>query len=274
MNNNTRNRQENLEDKLYTIDRNDPIFQIDENDPMYKEILENEESEIKEDLQFRSLINSLNFHKCSNIVEEKVMNAYQKEYRYRIFLYKVKVRFAKYRKSLFSSKRGLEIALASFIILFILGTAVYYQYITNQNTEMIVNQSETKVTPIEEVSRTSFITDPRSLTSIRNIYIELIGNSKDIGDFQKQIFDALDNNNFLKITEQKNADAVLRGTIDEKNNKLFVRLVDKKGDIIWRANIELINKNYIGSNIVKMLITDIDKVKNRNLWDQIWQLFS
>lgn len=265
MNNNIKNNKEHLEDKLYRIDRNDPIFQIDEDDPTYKEILENEEKEIKEDLQFRSLINSLNFHKCSNAVEEKVMNTYRKEYRYRILLYKVKVKFAKYKKGLFGTERGLEIALASFIILFILGTAVYYQYIANQDTEIIANQSETKVTPIEEASRTSSITDPHSLTSIRNIYIELIGNNKDIKDLQQQIFDALYNNNFFKITEQKNADAVLRGSIDEKNNKLFVRLVDKKGNIIWSAKIELTNKNYVGSNIVKMLIADMDKVKKRNL---------
>jgi len=33
----------------------------------------------------------------------------------------------------------------------------------------------------------------------------------------------------------------------------------------WAENIELINKSYIGTNIVKMLIADINKVKKHNI---------
>jgi len=276
MNNNINSNKENLEDKLYKIDPTDPIFQIDENDPIYQEILENEEKETKEDLKFRSLIKSLNFHKCSDTVEEKVMNTYRKKYWYRIFLYQTKLKLSQYKKELFGIERGLEISLASIVVLFILGGAMYYQYTESQNVaptnQTAKEQSEINQPQIKDISKTirgSFITDPHALTSIKKIYLEILGNSESLRNIQNQVTDELSRNNIFVITEKPDTntekpdvDAVLRFSFNSTSNEVFVRLVDRKNHIIWSINKNIINKS-IGIEIVDILIKDINEAQNK-----------
>lgn len=269
MNNNINSNKENLEDKLYKIDPTDPIFQIDENDPIYQEILENEEKETKEDLKFRSLIKSLNFHKCADTVEEKVMNTYRKKYWYRIFLYQTKLKLSQYKKELFGIERGLEISLASVVVLFILGGAMYYQYRESQNVaptnQTAKEQSEINQPQIKDISKTirgSFITDPRMLTSIKKIYLDVVGNNESFTDIQNQVTNELSRNNIFTITEKTDADAVLRFSLNSASNEVFARLVDRKNNTIWSVNKSITNKS-VGIEIVNILTKDINEVQNK-----------
>lgn len=89
--------------------------------------------------------------KAPDWVKKNVINNYKKQHRYLILWYDVKVKFTEYKEALFGTGRGLEIALASTIILLILGGITYYQYRKPQSSPIgiIANQvtPAIKVTP-------------------------------------------------------------------------------------------------------------------------------
>ncbi|MFY9224100.1 MAG: hypothetical protein WAQ98_15625 [Blastocatellia bacterium] len=80
--------------------------------------------------------------KAPDWVKKNVINNYKKQHKYLIFWYNIKVKFTEYKETLFGSGWGLEIALASMVVLFILSGIVYYQYTKPQTdpTKTIANK--------------------------------------------------------------------------------------------------------------------------------------
>lgn len=85
--------------------------------------------------------------KAPDWVKKNVINNYKKQHKYLIFWYNIKVKFTEYKETLFGTGRGLEIALASMVVLFILSTVVYYQYSKPQtnSTKTIVGKQTPKI---------------------------------------------------------------------------------------------------------------------------------
>lgn len=78
-------------------------------------------------------------------VEQNVLKAYKKDYRYRIIWRTIKMKAIEYKEVLFANGRGLEIALAATITLFILSGIIYYQYTKSQTD--ITKATASKQTP-------------------------------------------------------------------------------------------------------------------------------
>lgn len=144
-------------------------------------------------------------------VEKNVMNAYRKKYRYKIFYRKLKRGVTDFADSLFGHGRGLEIALASLVVLLFLGGITYYQYIKPQkpeNTNMIVNKQPPtiKVTPtltntpiaipspiqtinpdIAKSSKNNSSKDIKDNGTVKNKYDKIIKNQKSNNDIENNV---------------------------------------------------------------------------------------
>lgn len=102
--------------------------------------------EDKEFIQMLRLAYPRVSRKTPSWVKKNVMDAYAKEYRYRILWRTIKLRIISYKEALFGTKGDLEIVLVSTVILFILGGIIYYQYTKPQNnTNIIANQETPKI---------------------------------------------------------------------------------------------------------------------------------
>lgn len=106
--------------------------------------------EDKEFIQILRLAYPRVSRKTPSWVKRNVMDAYAKEYRYRILWRTIKLKVIEYKEALFGTGRGLEIAFASIVVLFILGGITYYQYTKPQSkpTDIIAGQE----TPIIKVN--------------------------------------------------------------------------------------------------------------------------
>lgn len=145
-------------------------------------------------------------------VEENVMNAYRKKYRYKIFYRKLKRGVTDFADSIFGHGRGLEIALASLVVLLFLGGITYYQYIKPQkpeNTNMIVDKQPPTIkvtptltnTPIATPSPIQTINNPDIAKSsknnssknikgngtVKNKYDKIIKNQKSNNDIENNV---------------------------------------------------------------------------------------
>ncbi|MFY9223505.1 MAG: hypothetical protein WAQ98_12600 [Blastocatellia bacterium] len=98
--------------------------------------------------------------KSPDWVKKNVISNYKKQHKYLILWYNVKVKFTEYKEALFSSGQGLEIALASTLILFILGGIAYYQYTKprTDSTKTIVNKQTPKLNVLPSPTITPIIT--------------------------------------------------------------------------------------------------------------------
>lgn len=98
--------------------------------------------------------------KAPDWVKKNVINNYKKQHKYLIFWYDLKVKFTEYKETLFGTGRGLEIAFASIVALFILGTVVYYQYSKPQtnSTKTIVGKQTPKINVLPSPTITPVIT--------------------------------------------------------------------------------------------------------------------
>lgn len=220
------------------------------------------------DPELYNLVSTAKFVEPSDSVEKKVINFYRKKYRYRIVLYNLGVKFAQYKESLFGSKWGLGVALASVAALFILGGITYYQYASSNNAsltnEIAKEENEINQPQIKDISKTvrgSFVTDPRALTSIKKIHIEILGNSESFTDIETQVLSELHRNSAFTITEKTDADAVLRFSLNSTSNEIFARLVDKKNHIIWSVKKSVTDKSSLGIEIIAILTEDINESK-------------
>lgn len=222
-------------------------------------------SSLKElDPELFTLINNLPIAPppISPLVRNKVLANYDSYYRYQIFWYGVKVKVKKYKDLIFSDRRRLVGALASIALVVLLGSI--YMYIDTKEIQ-ISKDTKTSEPTIKDVSekgtRSAFVKDASRLSSIKNVYLDFLGEEEDIKDIKKQIVNALKGNKVLLITEPSEADAVLRSSINRNTNKLFIRLVDKGNHVIWSANIELTNRESIGINVINILTEDINKIR-------------
>lgn len=202
-------------------------------------------------------------------LKKNIMSSYEKDYKYQILWHTVKMKAIEYKEALFANGRGLEIALASIVILFILGGIIYYQYTNsksvNQTNQIAKEQNEMNQSQLKNISKTirgSFVTDPRMLTSIKKIYLDVVGNNESFTDIQNQVTNELSRNNIFTITEKTDADAVLRFSLNSTNSEVFARLVDRKNHTIWSVNKSITNKS-VGIEIVNILTKDINEVKNK-----------
>ena len=98
--------------------------------------------------------------KAPDWVKKNVINNYKKQHKYLIFWYDLKVKFTEYKETLFGTGRGLEIAFASIVVLFILSTVVYYQYTKPQtdSTKTIVDKQTPKINVLPSPTITPVIT--------------------------------------------------------------------------------------------------------------------
>lgn len=226
--------------------------------------------EDKEFIQILRLVYPRVSRKTPSWVKKNVMDAYAKEYHYRILWRTIKTKIVEYKEALFGTKGGLEIALASTVVLFILSGIVYYQYTKSKNVNLSnqITKEQNKINQpqIKDVSQTirgSFVTDARTLTSVKKIYIEILGNDETLENIQNQVIDRFSKNNIFIITEKNNADAVLRFSVILSSNELFARLVDRKNNVIWSVNKSITNKSNLGIEIVNILTEDINEAKNK-----------
>ncbi|MFY9222309.1 MAG: hypothetical protein WAQ98_06560 [Blastocatellia bacterium] len=130
---------------------NNSQYNVNDND----RIMEEDEEELQKDIdpEFSKILKSLAvpLEPVSEATKQKVMDGYDREYRYKIFWLQTKTKIENYRKELFiGNGRRLEISLATIIVFFILTTIAYYQYIKHQSTptDIIAGQE----TPIIKVS--------------------------------------------------------------------------------------------------------------------------
>lgn len=160
-------------------------------------------------------------------VEQNVLKAYNKDYRYRIIWRTVKMKAIEFKEALFANGRGLEVALAATTTLFILGGIIYYQYTKFQKldpTNTIVNQESPKSNVLPSPTVTPVITlNPEDITS------------SDI-DTAK--------NNFNKDKMKTNP------TIEKNNNKKSSLVKSNKQNFEKRNNEDL-PKSYEKEDIAK-----------------------
>lgn len=119
-------------------------------------------------------------------VEQNILKAYKKDYRYRILWRTIKLKAVEYKESLFGTGGGLEIALASMVLLCILGTVIYYQYTKPQSdsSKTIVNKQIPKTEVNPNLTTTPIITPNPVETPIPNIAKK---QEKNIDSSNKQI---------------------------------------------------------------------------------------
>lgn len=260
---------ENKQEKDFVVNQNSPeIVDLDDYEDG-EEYVDLPEPKVL-DPELYSIVSAARFVEPSNFVEERVVSFYRKKYRYRIILYNFKLKVAEYKEALFGSIGGLEIALTSMVVLFILGGITYYQYAKSQNVNLSnqITKEQNKVNQpqIKDISQTirgSFVTDARTLTSVKKIYVEILGNDETLENIQNQVIDRFSKNNIFIITEKNNADAVLRFSVILSSNELFARLVDRKNNVIWSVNKSVTNKSNLGIEIVNILTEDINEAKNK-----------
>jgi len=122
----------------------------------------------KEDTEFLEFLRKIEYPNPPNSIVEKAIASYERDYKYRILWRSIKLKVIEYKEALFGTRGGLEIALASTLILFILSGVVYYQYTKPQNNPInIIANQETPAIKVSPNSSDTPIATPSPIQTIR-----------------------------------------------------------------------------------------------------------
>lgn len=228
-------------------------FPIDPTDEEYlKEIPGNS---LEEEEEVLNSIRKIEPPKPPAFLKEKAMAGYRKHYRYRILWRTIKLRVIQYKEGLLGTARGLEIALASLIVLFVLGGIIYYQYVTIQNTKqtnIIVNQQKPKENTLKNQTTTTL---PKPTEE------PIIENSND-NNIQHQDNDKNKRENIQNIIANSKKQTITTRNSNRKNNieeeiAKILKGNDNNIATLSSNNRSISKENIVLSNIKNIFVSNL-----------------
>lgn len=211
--------------------------------------------EDKEFIQMLRLAYPRVSRKTPSWVKKNVMDAYAKEYRYQILWRTTKLKVIEYKEVLFGTRSGLEIALVSTVILFILGGIIYYQYIDfkqKKGSLIVKQQPEIKMSPNSTdtpvVTPTPIIIDPNIAKNSESNQNN-VDQRKTVENSEHKIKNKIRKTNRNKIENSQLDNQITHN--NSKDNVIPIKDLSKKidrGSIIKDPSLLNMKNFYLGIN--------------------------
>lgn len=199
------------------------------------------------DPELYSLVSKSKLIEPSDVVEQQVMQFYRKEYRYKIIWWKIKLKIQEWKTFLQSiSQIKMKVALASLVVLFLLGVSVHYLYQSANYTNQEL--SSNKQTPQLNITPVASPTQEVTTTITPNIKENNPNNDKrNQGNSQN----GQEQGNEIK---QPYKPAPIKGLEQEENNMAFNSTKPRSG------NLRTFEATGINTSTKKVSLDSIEKI--------------
>ncbi|MFY9221725.1 MAG: hypothetical protein WAQ98_03595 [Blastocatellia bacterium] len=206
--------------------------------------------EDKEFIQILGLVYPRVSRKTPSWVKKNVMDAYAKEYRYRILWRTIKTKIVEYKEDLFRTGRGLEIALASLgVFLFLSGIYLY------TSTERVEISKDMQPQPTHQINyRGNSQENIAKLKQAKKFYIEE-NKDEEINKLIKGVYKkvSLETTKIITLDSSQNYNILI--SIKKDNDLLVISLSDSLGNHLCSKKYSLHANNT--KDLLETIKTDL-----------------